>query len=129
MSELVVDASVALKWFRPESGEREATAILDQHQRGEVALVAPSLLGLELVNVAARSWRWSPEAMTSLVADLSALRIRVVDPLLACVADWTSQGLTAYDATYVALADSRGCALVTTDADILNRAAAIARPL
>lgn len=129
MTEVVVDASVAAKWFRDESGWIEAAAILRRHQLGELSLVAPSLLGLELVNAAARRWLLPIEAISGLVRELSRLRIRVVEPELAHIVGWAAAGLTAYDASYVALAEQRECQLITADAEILARAPGIARPL
>lgn len=53
----------------------------------------------------------------------------VVDPDLKAVARWTGAGLTAYDAAYVALAESSGASLVTDDQAILEVAAEVTRPL
>ncbi|MCP9487860.1 MAG: type II toxin-antitoxin system VapC family toxin [Gaiellaceae bacterium MAG52_C11] len=128
-SELVVDASVAFTWFRAEEGSESAALILDQHERGELGLVVPSLLGLELVNAAARKWRWSTGEIGALVAGLARLRLRVNDPTLDSVAAWAARGLTAYDASYVALAEERGCQLLTADIEILTAAPGLARPL
>jgi predicted nucleic acid-binding protein len=47
---------------------------------------------------------------------------------MARIASWTARGLTAYDATYVALAEERGIGLVTNDRQILALAEGIARP-
>lgn len=44
---LVVDASVAVKWFLVEPGDREALALLDAAE----SLVAPELIVAEVVNV------------------------------------------------------------------------------
>ena len=44
---LVVDASVAAKWFLVEPGDREALALLDGPER----LIAPELIVAEVVNV------------------------------------------------------------------------------
>jgi predicted nucleic acid-binding protein len=43
---LVVDASVAVKWFLVEPGDREALALLD----GDEPLIAPELVVAEVVN-------------------------------------------------------------------------------
>ena len=44
---LVVDASVAIKWLRPEPGSREARALVT----ADIELLAPSLLPIESANV------------------------------------------------------------------------------
>lgn len=41
MTNLVVDASVAIKWFIPEPLSVEARRILDDYQAGSLSLLAP----------------------------------------------------------------------------------------
>lgn len=53
----------------------------------------------------------------------------VIDPELSRIARWTARGLTAYDATYVALAEERGIRLVTGDPQVLTLAVGIAQPI
>jgi len=52
----VVDASVALKWFLPESGNSEAETLLTAFLIGTVSLYAPDLL---LIEAASALWRRS----------------------------------------------------------------------
>ena len=52
MTPVVVDASVAVKWFRDEPGAAEARALLAAHGRGEVTIVVPSLFVYEFMSVA-----------------------------------------------------------------------------
>ena len=123
MTTFVVDASVVLKWLRDEEGSEEARTLAREH------LVAPPLLHLEVISVAARKWRWREEALLELVRQLERSGVVVDQPPLAGVARWAARGLSAYDATYVALAELHDCKLVTTDAEILELAAGVATPL
>ena len=50
---LVIDASVALKWFAKEEGHAEARAIVASDER----LIAPDLVVVEAVNGAWSKWR------------------------------------------------------------------------
>jgi predicted nucleic acid-binding protein len=131
MTEAVLDASVVLKWFSPtdERHGEAARALRAAYEAGELRLLAPGLLALELLNVAGRSWRWPADALAALADALAALRIELVDPALADVARWAGRGLTAYDAAYVAVAEAAGVELVTDDREILAVAAGVARPL
>ena len=131
MIELVVDASVIAKWWwtlREEDVER-ALLLRDRLLRGELVFVVPTLLFLELLNAAARRWRWTPEQVASLALQLGRLRFIVHEPALPAIARWASRGLSAYDASYVALAEQRGATLITTAAQIIAVAPTIARHL
>ncbi len=131
MREVVLDASVVLKWFTPsgEPGAAEARALRDRYLAGRLVIVVPSLLHLELINVAGRRWGWDERALLDLAAGLEQLGLEVVEPRIDRVAAWVARGLTAYDAAYVAIADERGVPLVSDDRTILELAGEIARPL
>ena len=131
MIELVLDASVVLKWFAPkdERHAEQARALRRSYERGDVIVTVPSLLFLELLNIAGRRWMWDTDALGELASALDDLEFDVGEAELAAIAAWTSRGLTAYDAAYVALAEVRGMPLVTDDDTILSLAASLARPL
>lgn len=130
MSEFVLDASVVLKWFGTEErGSTAARELRDDYQAGRLFVVAPSLLFLELLNIAGRRWNWSDDALRELAAALNELGFDIGDASLLAVASWVIRGLTVYDASYVALAEERGLVLVTDDERILELAPEISRPL
>jgi predicted nucleic acid-binding protein len=129
--DVVLDASVVLKWFR-EEGERHveaARALRAEFAAGELLVFAPWLLLLEMVNVAGRRWSWEETALTELAASLDALGFELVEPDLLRVARWTGRGLTASDAAYVAVAEAAAVELVTDDELILAVAPGVAIPL
>lgn len=124
MTEVVLDASVVIKWFRAE-GERHvesARALRRAFEAGELIVFAPPLLRLEIVNVAGRRWRWGEAALVDLAAALDDLGFELREPDLARVAHWTARGLTAYDGAYVAVAEATGTRLVTDDDLIFDTA-------
>jgi predicted nucleic acid-binding protein len=131
LSEAVLDASVVLKWFHGEGEKhgREAREVRSRFEAGELYVLAPPLLWLEIVNVAARSWRWSGKQLDDLAATLPQLGFEVVQPGLPRLASWAAAGLTAYDATYVTVAEEAGVYLLTDDAEIVRTAPEIATPL
>ena len=92
-------------------------------------MLAPPLLFLELLNVAARRWGWEAERLERFAADLELLGLEVQQPSLARVAAWCSRGLTAYDACYVALAEARRTLVVSDDERLVAAAGVLARPL
>ena len=131
MREVVLDASVVLKWFRSE-GERHseaARALRGSFERGVLLVLAPHLLQLEILNIAGRRWGFPELALVELATSLEQLGFELVEPELARVARWTARGLTAYDAAYVAVAEAAGVGLVTDDGLVLAAAPEIAQPL
>lgn len=128
MTDAALDASVVLKWFRTD-GERhvaEARAVRERFEAGDLRVLAPPLLWLEVLNVAGRRWRWDAPRLEQLTATLPALGFELVEPELSLVARWTGRGLTASDAAYVAAAEQVGVPLVTDDDEIVRHAPGVA---
>jgi predicted nucleic acid-binding protein len=131
VTEVVLDASVVLKWFRAD-GERRlrpARSLRAEFEAGRLIVFAPPLLRLEIVNVAGRRWGWAESALVDLAAALDELGFELVEPELARVAHWTARGLTAYDAAYVAVAEAERARLVTDDELIVVVAGDVATAL
>ena len=128
MTYVVLDASVVLKWFRDE-GERhivEARSLRVAFEAGQLLVVVPPLLRLEIVNVVGRRWGWAEPALIELATALDILGFEFKEPELSSVSRWTARGLAAYAATYVALAELEAIRLVTDDDLILSVASEIA---
>jgi predicted nucleic acid-binding protein len=51
MNDLVIDSSVAIKWFVVESYSTEARLILDDYEVGSLNFLAPDLLNAEFGNI------------------------------------------------------------------------------
>lgn len=128
MNEVVLDASVVLKWFSPatEPGAAEAVFLRRRYEKGAISVTVPSLLFFEVLNVAGRRWHWEPQALFELAHALDDIGFDVVEAELGAIAEWVGRGLTAYDAAYVGLAEARSCELITDAAQILSAAPAIA---
>lgn len=131
MNEAMLDSSVVLKWLDPSERRHQAPAraLRRAYEEGVLRVTAPRFLTLEILNVVGRRWRRGADELTAIAALLGSLRFDLVDPVLGDVARWTARGLSAYDAAYVAVAEAAGVALVTDDAEILQVAPEIARPL
>lgn len=131
MTEVVLDASVVLKWFHSD-GERHlepARSLRSAFEAGELLVFAPPLLGLEILNVAGRRWHWIETDLVELALALNELGFELIEPELARVAYWTARGLTAYDAAYVAVAEANKAPLVTDDDRIVAVADEVATAL
>jgi predicted nucleic acid-binding protein len=122
--EWVVDASVMGAAFF----EEEATAIARDFLVNQSALIAPSLLALEVAKIAAKKvWRGltAPEVGAKAVGDTSRL-VTLVESLgdLAPRAYELAQKhrFSAYDAAYLVLAEKRRAVVVTLDKKLADRA-------
>ena len=127
---LVVDASVAAKWYLPEELSEEAARFLDAGTRSEAKLVAPSLLGSELGNVLWHRYRRgdiSLERLREAWAAFEAVPLSFVEtgPLMpAALEIAVGYGCTVYDALYVTLAEARrdeAAVLLSADRKLVAR--------
>lgn len=128
MTEVVLDASVVLKWFHSKGEENieAARRLRERFEAGELRALAPPLLWLEMLNVAARRWGWGEDRLEQLATSLPELGFELLEPELSDIARWSASGLTAYDASYVAVAERAGVELITDDAEIVRVAPKLA---
>lgn len=133
MSTLVLDASVAAKWFLPPAGEtltREALQLLKRYANSELRFLVPDLFWAEFANImwkAARQKRW-PRASAALA--VRTMRDRNL-PTFSCRALLeeaftiaSAFDRTVYDGLYVALAMTTKTQFVTADERLANALAA-----
>ena len=125
MTDAVLDASVVGRWFW-QSDEATSAALRADYEAGRLSVTVPPLLFLELLNVAGRQLRWNVDALDEFADQLDRTRFDVVEPELKPIARWIGRGLTAYDASYVALAEQLDVPLATGDRLILERASGLA---
>ncbi|MGD9315617.1 MAG: type II toxin-antitoxin system VapC family toxin [Anaerolineae bacterium] len=79
MTSLVIDASVAVKWFLPEERSAEALLIRDAFIEGEYQLIAPDLMLSEFANVLWKRRELVDERSgLDIIRDLLALGIALV---------------------------------------------------
>lgn len=120
MNEMVVDASVVLKWYLPdESWGDRALRLLDMHVTGEVVLLAPTLLPYEVLNallVAERRGRADKQLTEESVEAFWGLDLTLVDPFAFDILSMARPfNRSIYDAAYLALAEARKIDLLTDD--------------
>ena len=117
MNEVVVDASVAVKWFVPEVRSLEAVRLLDTAS----AIAAPDFIAIEIANTLWKKVRRreleSGDA-AAVLAGLAAVPITMVpasDVLPAALELAMELGCTVYDSLYLAVAIALDRVVVTAD--------------
>ncbi|MFY9556508.1 MAG: type II toxin-antitoxin system VapC family toxin [Blastocatellia bacterium] len=126
MANLVVDASVVIKWFVTEPLSVEARRILDDYQAGILSLVAPDLINAEVGNIV-----WKKQTFQGLGADDAKAVIdgfRKLDiaftPSAQLLGDAYNLAIThrrtVYDSLYLALSVREVCQFVTADERLVN---------
>jgi predicted nucleic acid-binding protein len=116
--DVVVDASVAVKWFVPEEHSAEAIQLLDVGFRRHIPVLLHSEVGQTI-------WKKVHQRKEIEAGDgrlilrglmVAAIELHAVTPLLEPAFDIAlTTGRTVYDSIYLALAVALGCKLVTAD--------------
>lgn len=126
MANLVVDSSVAVKWFVPEPYSAEARRILDDYQAGTLSFLAPDLINAELGNIV-----WKKQILQGLDA---ADAQDIIDNFRGLQFEFTPTSTllddafkiaiahrrTVYDSLYLALSLRENCQFVTADEKLAN---------
>ena len=133
MTTLVIDASVAAKWFLPGTAEPnrdQALHILKSYVKGDIRFVVPDLFWAELGNVfwkAARQDRWSEADAEIAIHALLERKFPTVSSFSLLEEAFRISAIydrSVYDAIYVALALASVSELVTADERLANSLAA-----
>ena len=119
MKTLVLDTSVAIAWYLPETFATEARRWRQRMIDGEVELVVPGLHYWEIANVL-RTYVMRGEIDTDLASDIYRLHLDaplvVQEPTRAEVLSTAlKHGATAYDAVFIALALEADVPLLTAE--------------
>lgn len=122
---IVVDASVAAKWFIPEEDSGKASMILKEYANGKIELYAPDLLVYEVINV----MRYRPDIRDDLLAanveSLFKLQLSLIPPSPDVMAEAAAKArtlnLSIYDACYIAVAEALAANLVTADEKLYEK--------
>jgi predicted nucleic acid-binding protein len=121
MPRLIIDSSVAIKWFVPEPYSVEATRILDEYKAGNYDFLVPDLMYAEFGNIIWRKQRYEglPAIDADQILQLFQLMRFETTPNARLLEDAykiaVAYNQTVYDSLYVALSDRESCQFVTAD--------------
>lgn len=125
--EVVVDASLALKWIEQEPYSAEASALLENWRLRHCRLLAPALFAYEATNAIAKRVKRAQLTLEAAKQRLAALLENgpalEQDPGINLRALEIMERFalpSAYDAHYLALAETRQCECWTADERLWN---------
>jgi predicted nucleic acid-binding protein len=124
---ICIDASVGVKWFLSEEADSAAAlALLERFVYGDLNIVVPELFFYEMGSAlsAAVSQRRIPLATAIAALDelerLNLTGVTLVGESVSALLYSQRFGLSVYDASYLATAESRQAILVTGDERLLQ---------
>jgi predicted nucleic acid-binding protein len=133
VSLIVLDASVAVKWFLPENIETlatEALALLGRHGKSEIQIIVPDLFWVEFTSVLWKAMRRNNFPKASADAALATLTqydfptFPTMKLLSKAFEIATAYERTVYESLHVALAVQTNSQLITADERLANALAA-----
>ena len=123
--EVVVDASIVVKWFVEEEYSREARLLRKAYANNLINIVAPSLLPYEVLNALKYSGAFGEEELKEIAGALEDFQLTLFNLQSEFAAKSIElamrKGVTIYDASYVALAQILGAELYTADEKLIKK--------
>ena len=121
---LVVDASVALKWFVDEIGTEKALKVRDR-LKNQVIPIVPSLFFYEIANVLRYKPEFGSTDTKNIIQALNDFQFRI-EPFEQGLANLTIElayqyGITIYDACYIAIGKKNQVDFVTADKELYSK--------
>ena len=122
MNRLVVDASVAIKWYLPEVHSEDALRLLDDERE----LLVPDLVWSEVGNILWKKWQkdqLTAEQPPAILQDFGQLGLVIHSSQKLAPTAWSLAARlkrSFYDSMYLALAETQACPLVTADRRLFN---------
>lgn len=127
MKQVVLDASVVLKWYLPdEEFADKALSYLQQIVNNQIEIICPSLLPYEVLNgllIAQRMRRIEPEVTITAMEGFLEVGLSLEDTFQNYEDILSFSQLyqrTTYDAAYLSLAKRRNIDLITGDIRLYN---------
>lgn len=121
---VVLDASVAVKWFHEEPDTKQAEILQERIVRGEVHAIVPPLLFYEVMNALVLKAGSEVEEIIAAHNVLRQLPLQIVEVIGGLMADAIllahKYHLSMYDAVYVALAVFTDATLITADKKLVE---------
>ncbi len=124
---VVIDTSVAYKWFSTENEEhlKSAIGLLEEHLTKKEIITVPDLIIYELANAWATKTKLTISQIRTFIKDLEELEIKIepIDlKLISKAVEFSKQyNVSVYDSTYIAFAEDKKCNFYTADSKFIKQ--------
>ncbi len=124
--DIVLDASIGVKWFNDKNEEyvENAIAIQDKKISGEINIIVPDLFFIEILNAFITKSDFSVEDVATIREVLFKMDLEIKYPDNSLLSEASEialeHGLTIYDSLYIAVAKSCNAVFYTEDKKILS---------
>lgn len=126
---IVIDASVCLKWLFKEEDSFQALSILKDSEAKKVVLLAPLLWEYEIVNALATAVARKKIPFSKSLKFLKFFLkskpqlVSIADEYKTCLTLAQKYQLSAYDSSYLTLAKAAKAILISADAKLVRKVA------
>lgn len=125
MQVIVLDASVAVKWYCEETDTNVALEIQEQYLSGELRICFPDLVFLELANAIRYKENSRLKDVKNVLENFVKLRFNIITPTVKLIEEAARISfdfdVTVYDGIYIALARELRTQFVTADEKLYRR--------
>jgi len=125
MNEIVIDASVVVKWFIEEIDSDKARFLRDKFIDGKIELIIPSLLYFEVLNALKYSQLFDPtelddagESLENYGFNVITIKKEICKHMIKVAVE---HEMSIYDASYVGLSIGLGKLFCTADEKIIEK--------
>lgn len=125
MSEIIIDASVVVKWFIEEIDSDKARFLRDKFIDGKIELTVPSLLYFEVLNALKYSQLFDPselndagESLENYGFNVITIKNKIRKHMIKVAVD---HEVSIYDASYLGLSIGLGKIYCTADEKIIKK--------
>ncbi|OLS25476.1 MAG: Ribonuclease VapC3 [Candidatus Heimdallarchaeota archaeon LC_3] len=123
--QIVLDASVILKWFLQEDYSDLAEKLKDEFLIGTIDVLIPELAFYEITNVLRYKPNYSIQDLEESISALTKMQLNAIkwDEIIGknSVNIAYQYGITIYDSSYIAISHQFNCEMVTCDEKLLKK--------
>lgn len=125
---VIIDTSVAFKWFTTDEKEQNLTPalkLLDLHLHKKEIIVVPDLLLYELANAWATKTKIPVDKIKTNLQDLEDIQLKIIPVTFELISKAITFSkkykVSVYDGVYVVLAKEKKCNLITADVKFIKK--------